>query len=131
MLWNIGDLIPGIVDHQLSQQAATTAYERTLHLQKDAQAFNSAEAQKNRDFQLELSNTAVQRRMADLQRSGINPLLAVASASSGASTPAGATASSGSHSVAPAKTGFITQMAQASIKGTAYLLGSLAKAFGG
>lgn len=55
---------------------------------------NSAkqEAQNNRDWQTDMSNTSVQRRVEDLKSAGLNPLLAVSSASSGASTPSGAQA---------------------------------------
>jgi len=104
---------------QINQNNINAAWSR----QQDQEEFNSAEAQKSRDWSAQqiagqeqfqqqsmnqaenydtwTSDTAMQRRVADLKASGINPLLAVSQG--GASTP----------TISP-QSGSITSGAQAS-----------------
>lgn len=48
-------------------------YKRQIELLEKEQAFNREEAEKNRVFQLEFSNTAYQRQADDLRKAGYNP----------------------------------------------------------
>lgn len=92
-------------------EAQKNANETNLALTKEANAaqlqqvresneFNAAEAQKARDFDEYMSNTQVQRAMADYQAAGLNPLLA---ATNGASYSAPASATSNVASIKSGK----------------------------
>lgn len=56
--------------------------------------FNKKEADRARDWSKEMANTEMQRRVADLMKAGLNPMLAITEGS--ASTPSSAQASAGS-----------------------------------
>lgn len=75
--------VPGFDYSSLLNQA--------LALSQSNSAFNAAEAQKNRDWQERMSNTAHQREVADLTAAGLNPILSV-TGGSGAPVGSGATA---------------------------------------
>lgn len=56
--------------------------------------FNAEEAEKQRSWEQEMSNTAYQRSVADMKAAGINPAMMYANNGQGATTPTGSSASS-------------------------------------
>ncbi len=68
--------------------------------QRNQNRENRAEAQRNRDFQKMMSDTAVSRRMRDMRRGGLNPILA---GKFDASSPAGNMAVAGNIGAAGAE----------------------------
>lgn len=73
-------------------------------IQQDAaMKYNSAEAAANREWQERMSNTSYQRAMADMEKAGLNPILAYAQG--GASTPTGAHGAIGQSSISAPSVG--------------------------
>lgn len=73
----------------VAQTQAQDAFSNDQRLQ--TQDFNASQAQVNRDYQTQMSNTAYQRATADMKAAGLNPMLAYSQG--GASQPSGSSAS--------------------------------------
>lgn len=65
-------------------------------LQHDARVFNSAEAQKQRDWEQYMASTQYQRMMSDMEKAGINPASLSGVNAQSNSVPSGSSASSSS-----------------------------------
>lgn len=85
-----GGIIGSVLDWFNADKQRTWATNENV-LQRD---FNAAEAQKQRDWEQYMSNTAYQRQVEDMRSAGINPGLVNGS---GASAPGGAAASGGAN----------------------------------
>lgn len=87
---SLGNLISGGTWEQSGGEIAAQKFEaEQAQLTRD---WSALEAQKQRDFERDMSNTAYQRAFEDMKKAGLNPYLAYNQG--GASTPAGASASS-------------------------------------
>ncbi len=80
----------GLIGGYLNYKGQKETNQTNVNIAAAANKMNREEAQKNRDWQQAMSNTAKQREAHDLEKAGLNRLLA---ATGGASTPSGGAAS--------------------------------------
>lgn len=85
-----------------AEQSANNAFARDMYYLYAGNDFNADEAQKQRDYEERLSNTAYQRAMVDMKKAGINPIMGLGFSNMSASTPTGSTASSSGGRSSPA-----------------------------
>lgn len=90
----LNNVFTGNTDWTRSQNLQSNAFAFQAEQAQLARNFNASEAQKLRDWQTEMSNTAYSRAIADLKKNGLNPYMVI-NGMGAASTPSGAIASSG------------------------------------
>lgn len=88
----LGSVIASVAGSLGSYGASRLMNRHLTGKEREQNAFNAQQAQMNRDYQTEMSNTAYQRAVSDMQNAGLNPALMYGNGSA-ASTPTGSNAS--------------------------------------
>lgn len=90
------------------EELANKNNELNIIMNRENNAFNAQQAQLQRDWEAQMSNTAHQREVADLKAAGLNPILSAGG--TGASTPVASNASASNWTGADSS--FISALAQ-------------------
>lgn len=109
--FGIGTAISGIVGAGLSHKGAREANAMNKKLAREQMGFQQASNREQMDFQERMSNTAYQRTMADMEKAGLNPILAFQQG--GATTPGGASSAGAKAEVSNEYSGAVGSALQA------------------
>lgn len=94
--------------NQTSMEMQNSAQKFNADQSRIEREYNAGQAQIGRDYATNMSNTSYQRAVGDLQKAGLNPMLAVTQG--GASTPTSSNASAGHASISPNRAASVAPM---------------------